>query len=504
MCFRDLCSSFSFFNTLLAFFLLWGPLACQAPVLSDQGSKPMNVLFIAVDDLRPDLGAYGKVYMHTPNMDKLAAEGRLFLRHYVQVPTCGASRRALLTGRRPFLASHLNNHTMAQDLALRPETSYPESFAHHFRRNGYHTVAIGKVTHYVDGKVYTYEQAGAGEKELPYSWDEQIGISDEWGTAWNGFFGYAGGLNRTEAQRQVYPFEAADGPDSMYPDGRIAEEAISQLRQLKGKDQPFLLAVGFYKPHLPFTAPRKYWDLYERDSLPLPPVPGPPKGVDAASLHNSNELNGYHKTLEEAAIDAPLSESYSRLLRHAYAAAVSYADAQVGKVLDALEREGLADNTLVILWGDHGWHLGDQAMWGKHTLFERSLHSTLIVKTPQIPSPGLATRAIVETVDLYPTLTDLCGLPVPDSLDGQSLAPLLKDPQAAGKGHAYGYFKRGISVRNDRYRLTRYFREESPVVELYDHEKDPYESLNLADQLPAQVEALMPLLDKGNTGLYER
>ena len=220
--------------------------------------KPPNVLFIAVDDLRPQTGAYGESGMVTPNFDRFAAQARLFERHYVQVPTCGASRYALLTGNRPASAAHTRNDAI-RDLLPKTERETPESFAHLFRRAGYRTVSIGKISHYVDGRIYSYEGEGEGAFEMPFSWDRRIMPYEKWGTAWNAFFGYADGSNRNMERGAYPPFENADVPDTAYPDGLIAEEAVAQLRELQ--DEPFLLAVGFFKPHLPFTAPAKYWDL---------------------------------------------------------------------------------------------------------------------------------------------------------------------------------------------------------------------------------------------------
>ena len=208
---------------MLGIFLLAIPLIG----LSQSEKRPPNVLFIAVDDLRPELGAYGANYAYTPNMDRFANEGRLFQRHYVQVPTCGASRRALLSGELPSKKIHLNNQAMVKEYMGKEEAEHPETFAHHFKRNGYTTISMGKISHYVDGKVYTYEQEGDGAFELPHSWDKRWGVVDEWKTAWNGFFGYQGGKNRTDEKSQVFPFEVGKGGDRLYPDGRLADKAVA-------------------------------------------------------------------------------------------------------------------------------------------------------------------------------------------------------------------------------------------------------------------------------------
>ena len=283
-----------------------------------------------------------------------------------------------------------------------------------------------------------------------------------------------------------------------------AELALSKLKELKQKDKPFFLGVGFFKPHLPFTAPKKYWDLYDPKDIPLSPTPFIPENVSKESLHGSGELNGYKLTDEAAGLDGPVSDAYARKLRHAYYASVSYIDAQIGKILDELEQLDLTENTVVVLWGDHGWHLGDHLTWGKHTIFERSLKSSLIVKTPKMNQPGVLADGIVETVDIYPTLMQLCEIDKPTDLDGSSFTSQLNDPKSPGKEAAYGYFRNGISARTERYRLTKYFRDAEPKIELYDHKTDPNESKNIAEENPELVNKLMPIWDKGNTGIYEQ
>ncbi|NCB08948.1 MAG: DUF229 domain-containing protein, partial [Bacteroidia bacterium] len=363
--------------SLVRYFLLFSIFcfinACSESENANSG-KP-NVLFICVDDLRPELGCYGNSHIVSPNIDKLADQGSVFTRHFVQVPTCGASRHCLLTGQLPVSVAHLNNNITANTLSLQPETEMPETFVHHLKRNGYYTVGIGKITHHPDGYVYGYTEPKSDIRELPYSWDEMLIDDQKWGSGHNAFFGYADGTNRNTLKGEVKPYECADVPDEGYPDGLTANLAVRKIQELKKKGQPFFLGVGFFKPHLPFTAPQKYWDFYNEAELPLSPVPFIPENVNKASLHGSSEFNQYKLGEEKASLEAPVSEEYARKLRHAYFACVSYIDAQVGKVLDELEKQGLAENTVVVLWGDHGWHLGDQLVWGKHTVFEKALNS---------------------------------------------------------------------------------------------------------------------------------
>ncbi len=456
----------------------------------------LNVLFLAIDDLRPELGCYGQRHMVTPNLDRLASQGRLFQRHYVQVPTCGASRFALLTGRYPRKPAAYANGAFSLSPQVEPREAY--SLPDLFRRHGYATVSLGKITHSPDGLRGGAEgrPLPADRKpELPFSWERTWGPAGEWGHAWSAFFGYAGG--KTRVKKQVPAFEAADVPDTGYPDALTAEETIRELRRLR--DRPFFLAAGFFKPHLPFNAPKKYWDLYSADRIHLSSCPEPPTGIDPkVSLHPGGELFGQYT---EAAENGVVTEKHARRLRHAYYAATSYADAQVGKVLDELDRLGLAKNTVVVAWGDHGWHLGDLGVWGKHTLHEQSLRSALIIRTPGMKNPGKPAQAIVQSVDLFPTLAQVCRLPAPPGLDGASRISLLNDPNGRSNVNSLGFWRKGAMVgrtlRNNRYRLTRWTQEKSnevAQVELYDHQADPHESRNVAAQHPEVVASLTEVL----------
>jgi arylsulfatase A-like enzyme len=325
----------------------------------------------------------------------------------------------------------------------------------------------------------------------------------KWGTGWNAFFGYADGSNRQSRNKMVKPYESAPVEDEGYPDGLTANLAIKKLQELSGKDQPFFLGVGIFKPHLPFNAPQKYWDLYDEADIQLTPSPDIPENVNLSSLHESGEFNQYQLGEEQASLSHPVSDAYARKLKHGYYACIRYIEAQVGKVLDELTRLGLDKNTIVVVWGDHGWHLGDDRIWGKHTIFEWALRSALIVKTPSEEQGGIRDE-IVSTVDLYPTLMELCNMKMPHTTDGISLVKLLENPGRNNwKNVAYGYFRNGITVRTERYRFTKYFREEQPVIELYDHPTDPYENDNIADIHPSVVKRLTKIWKKGNTGIYE-
>ena len=460
-------------------------------------SKP-NVLFIIVDDLRPQLGSYGKPEMHTPNIDRLAESGVRFTRQFVAVPTCGASRYSLLTGYRPSEPIDLSNEAFRQMRQEESESQGPESLVEAFRRGGYHTVGIGKISHYPDGRVYGYDRPKTDNLEMPDSWDEMGLPYGKWEHGWNSFFAYADGTNRTDRLKQdqpAPPTESADVPDTGYPDGLIAQAAIEKLGELKEQDKPFFLAVGFFKPHLPFNAPQKYWDLYPIDDVELSPDPEAPVNVHPElALHNSGETARYTHPANWR--QDPL---HQRHLRRGYFASVSYIDAQVGKVLDELEKQNLAQDTIVVLWGDHGWHLGDLTIWGKHTLFDWALQSPLIIRVPGTGQAGEAADGVVESVDIYPTLADLCGVDAPDDLAGTSLRPMLEDATQTVKPAAFSYWNNGaVSMRTDRYRLSRYNPAEGdPVYELYDLKVDPYETHNIAPDHPELVEKLAADLPAG-------
>lgn len=462
-----------------------------------------NVLFICVDDFRTELGCYGSKRALTPNLDRFAQSSTVFTRHYVQVPTSGASRCSMLTGAYPESRRDVTNEAIAYRMTGKPETAQPESFVHLLRKNGYHTVGIGKIGHSADGYSYAYGSPKSDIPEMPYSWDEFLFNPGPWKNGWDAFFGYAGGTSRILEKGMVKPYECGEVGDEGYPDGLTAELAVEKLKELAGREQPFFLGVGFFKPHLPFNAPEKYWDLYDEQTIPLTKYDYIPLNVNRASLHNSNEIKQYKLGDEDATLDKPVSEAYARKLVHAYLACVSYVDSQIGKVLDALEANGLAENTVVVIWGDHGWHLGEQRVWGKHTIFEVALNSAFMIRQPGVK--GIVSDRVVSSVDIYPTIADLCDVPVEGKMDGTSLRSLIgKKKNKQWQDVAYSYFNNGVTVRTSRYRLTKYYRKAEPVVELYDYRRDPYETENIAGKHPDIVAELMPLLEKGDTGLFRK
>jgi iduronate 2-sulfatase len=434
------------------------------------GDRP-NVLFIAVDDLRATLGCYGDAKAKTPNIDALARRGLRFNRAYCQQAVCNPSRQSLLTGRRPdsIRVWNLVEH-------FRQTAPDAVSLPQHFKEHGYHARSIGKIFH------------GQEPMADPPSWSEPEvleygGMREDYQLA----------VNRGGAGKQA-AVEVADAPDEAYLDGQVAARAAAAF-ELRGRNRPFFLAVGFRKPHLPFTAPRKYWDLY--DPADLRPRPDPhPSTIPALHLHDGVELRGYTDVPD----DGPIPPEQATRLRHGYYACVSFMDAQVGKVLAALDEAGLRERTIVVLWSDHGFHLGERGLWTKTTNFELDARVPLIVSAPQFKHRSAATDALVELVDLFPTLVELCRLPMPHKLEGSSMVPLLDDPARPWKAAAFTQFQRpwrikggatnlGYSVRTTRYRYVQWVERASGRVlatELYDHAADPHETQNLAARADAR------------------
>ena len=412
---------------------------------SVSGSTP-NILFIAVDDLRPELGCYGNTQIVSPNIDRLAASGTVFKEAYCQVPVCGASRASLMTGLYPTRQRFLNYHTKA-DMEVRGIYDLPGWLQEH----GYTTISNGKIYHQKD--------------DFERSWAE---ISHP-GT----FRQYVLPENIALPHKQQPPFEAADVPDNAYPDGKTAEKVIRDLERAKAAGSPFFIAAGFSKPHLPFNAPTKYWDLYDRASLSLPDNYYVPEGAPRQALHNWNELRGqYGEVPQKGAV----SDELALHLIHGYYASVSYADAMIGKILDSLDRLGMSENTIVILWGDHGWQLGEHTLWCKHALFRTSLNAPLILRAPGYKS-GQRSSALVEFVDIYPTLCELAGIKAPDHLQGRSLVPVLKNPNAEFKQAIFSRYQSGEAVKTKN---LSYAQWSGGAEMLYDHDNDLDENVNRA------------------------
>ena len=455
---------------------------CLSSSLFASGRKP-NVLLLCVDDLRPELRCYGADYIQSPNIDRLASAGMVFRQHYVQAPTCGASRCTLLTGCYGA-ASNSALFQRAAKMKSNPK-SVPPSMPAWFRQHGYTTVSVGKVSHHPGGWGGE-DWDDLTQLEMPDAWDRHLLPAGPWKHPRGWMHGLVNGEIRVDAG-DMDVFQSIEGPDSIYPDGISVNEALRQLEQLTSDVQkPFFLAVGILRPHLPFGAPARYFKPY-RDA-PLPPIPHPTKPAAKTTWHRSGEFMKYNRWGRNPNEDA----EFALEVRRHYAACVSYADAQVGRVMRKLAETGAADNTIVILWGDHGWHLGEHSVWGKHTLFEESLRSPLIMSYPGIKRPGQSTNAVVETLDMFPTLCDLAGLPIPDFVDGVSLRPLLEDP--ASPGHpAISYNPAARTIRTDTHRLILH---KDGYAELYDHTSAEKETRNIAQAHPALVEELSTYLQK--------
>jgi iduronate 2-sulfatase len=434
--------------------LLWTlPASMAAADLSQPVGKP-NVLFIAIDDLRPALGCYGDPLVKSPNIDRLAQSSRLFKGAYTHQAVCGPARTALLTGRLPDNTRVWHNRNLFRD-TLPNAVTLPKLF----KNNGYQALSFGKVF------------SGAESELDPPSWSAPEVLRGE-GQGWKNY-----ALPGAKAEGKGAAYEAADVPDDGYPDGKLANLAIATLEKLKQKKQPFFLAVGFFKPHLPFNAPKRYWDLYDPASFDLNGET-PVKDAPEIAYHTHRELGGYEGIPKNEQVSAVQAQT----LRHGYYACVSYVDAQVGKVLDALQRLGLDQNTIVVLWGDHGFSLGEKDRWCKGTNFERDTRVPLMIRAPGMVRPGAPTEALIECVDLYPTLAELAGLTPPRELDGRSLVPILKDPAARGRDVVLSQYTRpwkptgfefmGYSIRTDTHRYTRWIEwtsRRTTAEELYDY-----------------------------------
>lgn len=448
-------------------------------VSAAHAAKP-NVLMICVDDLKPNLGCFGDATAQTPNIDRLAGRGVVFEKAFCNQAVCSPSRNTLMTGLRPQTLG-------IYDLPTHFRKAAPDAvtLTQYFKQHGYKTEGLGKIYHVGHGniddaaswsvpsfkpKAQTYVNAESTSTTRP----SKAGGDRGWAT------------------------ESADTADETYADGKVALETVKRIQAAAEKpEQPFFIAVGFIRPHLPFVAPKKYWDLYDPAALPMPQVKEPPAGAPSYAPQFGGELRQY----SDMPKTGPIDETMTRRLIHGYYAATSYMDAQVGKVLEALEASGQAGNTLVLLWGDHGWHLGDHGMWCKHTNYEQAARIPVIVSAPG-KSAGTKTQSLIETADIYPTLCELAGLPVPQGLDGRSFAAVVTDPAAKIRDSVIHVYPRnallGRAIRTERYRLVEWKKPgaENTVdaFELYDYQADPLETKNLAQEKPDVVGQLKAIL----------
>lgn len=467
-----------------------------------EATRP-NVLLIMVDDLKPAIRGYGDPVAVTPNLDRLIARGTRFDLAYANQAVCAPSRINLMSGAR---STSSGIYDFGQN--LRDYMPNVVTLPQYFMRAGYLAESYGKTFHvghntvgdpqswsapaYKDHVIEYASKAGKARgrtREAALFNEFEVPDGDVWS--------YAKTLKRGIA------WEAPDVPDDAYADGRVAAKAARRLDELKEGTKPFFLAVGFARPHLPFSVPKRYWNLYDRATLPLPSYEEMPRNAPPYAGKVGGEINAY-SPLDPKVREKDYPEALKRTLIHGYYAGVSYVDAQIGKVLDELDRTGLAKNTIVVLWGDHGYHLGDHAIWTKHTNYEQATRQPIVFAGPGVRA-GQATRQPAETVDIYPTLTALAGLGKPSGpqpIDGSDLTPVLRDGSKRVDAYAYHAYPRpqriGQAIRTERYRLVRWTRESDGKREweLYDMVKDPDETQNIASAEPAIRAQLDALLDK--------
>ncbi|MEM6689804.1 MAG: sulfatase [Planctomycetota bacterium] len=522
-------------NTI-TYFLIF----CLTFSLSVSADERPNVLFIAVDDLRPELGCYGSPIAKTPNLDALADEGLLFNRAYCQQAICRPSRASLMTGARPETTGLFHNY-----VALRELQPNILTLPQHFIAGGYETVYCGKIFHNGDtdeGISWSRDPVkrikGLKKPQGTFRLPANQKIQAEDRKAMIAKYGEA--AKRGLASGPAY--EKADVADSAYIDGYNTELAIATLRELVANDdKPFFLAMGYKLPHLNWCSPAKYWEMYDPNEIPMTTSPTAPKGGAAMGLHASFEL----RTRSGIPKSGPLSPELSRTLKHAYLASTSYVDASIGKLISALDEAGVRDNTIIVVWGDHGWHLGDLGVWGKATNYEIATRVPLMISAPGMNAKGMKTDALVELVDIFPTLCELTGQEIPKHTEGLSFVPLMADPDQPWKKAAFSQYPNpalrewaanplspamretwfgpligeveskiqaqqganwdrelfeehltGFTMRTDQYRLVVWKDRRSPsadplFVELYDHETDPHETINIAANETQLVQELL-------------
>lgn len=433
---------------------------------SESKQRKMNVLMLIADDLRPELGCYGVSNIKTPNIDKLAQRGTLFENAYCNIPVSGASRASLLTGMYPKLPNRFIDYEAYACKDVPNAISMPRWF----KENGYYTVSNGKVFHNI---------TDCAEDWSEYPWRVN---PDGYGHDWAEYNKWELWMN-SESGKTINPktmrgpfCESADVEDDAYDDGKATIRTINDLIRLKDKQEPFFLACGFWRPHLPFNVPKKYWDMYEREEIPLADNRFRPKNLP-------KEVQGSKEIFSYACVDNTDDEDFQRKAKHGYYAAVSYVDAQIGKILNALDSLGLAENTIVMFFGDHGWHLGEHNFWGKHSLMERATHVPLIVRAPGMKKGR--TFSPVEFVDLYPTLCELCDIPLPkDQLDGISFVPILKNLKKKTKNAVYIQWQGGDNAVDKRYNYAEWLKKDGKKnIMLFDHKIDKQENENRSNEV---------------------
>lgn len=451
---------------------------------TNEQQKPPNVLFIAVDDLRPELNTYGASHIVSPNIDRLASEGLTFNRAYCNVPVCGASRASLLTGIKPTKDRFVHYYTRAQE-----DTPDAVSLPRHFKDHGYYTISNGKIFHHTDDMEDSWSEKPWRRSGIKNNWrdyvtPENLAIADSTGDS------------------RALPYEWAIVHDTAYVDGLMTKKTVADLHRLKEMDQPFFLAAGYLKPHLPFNAPQKYWDMYPQETISLPDNYYRPEHAPDVAIHNFGELRNYYGVPKAG----PVSDEMAKTLIRGYYACVSYTDALIGQLLTTLDELGLRENTIVILWGDHGWQLGEHTLWCKHSNFDVAMRVPMIISAPGYKG-GLMTNAMAEYIDIFPTLCELAGLELPTQLHGKSFVPLMAEPDQKFKEVIYSRFIRGESIKTDQYLYTEWYSNEGEFQGrmLYDHYLDPDENTNISEfpENKQVVDSLSEMLHKEMKSAFE-
>ena len=477
----------------------------------------LNVLFIAIDDLRPELGAYGHPLVHSPNIDEIANRGITYENAYVQQAVCNPSRASIMTGLRPDALKVWDLQTDFRQ--TRPKVT---TLSQHFMNNGYHASAIGKIYHntipdpqswsdeklHVSGYPFDPDAVYASQSNLAFQRKRMEEITKE------------GQQEKYIDQYGQWYLKAAstedpDVEDDAYYDGAQTTMALNKIEELSKLSKPFFFAIGYYRPHLPFAAPKKYWDLYNAEDIQLAENTAPPQDGPPMAINNMRELRGYSDFPQiPHPIDGRVNDEDARRLKHGYYASVSYVDAQIGRLLTKLNELDLSDNTVIVVFGDHGWKLGEHGSWGKMTNYEIDTRAPLIISIPGQHS-GKRVKKMVEFVDLYPTLSEIAGLTIPEGLEGQSMMPLVNDDDAPWKNAVFSQFFRegiwlapdgreymGYSIRTAQYKYVEWVDWENRILkatELYDHQRDPQENINRASD-PNYAEALADLKDRLDKG----
>jgi len=485
--------------------------------LPDNQKKP-NILFIAADDLRPELNCYGVNYVKSPNIDMIARNGFLFRQAHCQSAVCNPSRASLMTGLRP-------DSTKVWDLNTNFRTTIPDAVTlpQYFKTNGYYAAAIGKIYHNIFPDDQSWSEPEMHIKGYPFDPDavyrgqENVELIEKRkkeiianGNEKRFIDKYGEWYIKSKAT------EVVDMPDNVYYDGAQTDVAIDKLAELSKMEKPFFFGIGYYRPHLPFNVPKKYWDMYDREKIPLAPNDYLPKNSPPMAINNLRELLGYTDFRKyKHPAEGKLDEADARLLKHGYLASVTYVDTLIGRLIERLKELKVYDNTIIILWGDNGWKLGEHNSWCKMTNYEVDTRVPLIVSTPETRSKNIKCDGMVEFVDIYPSLCQLAGLKIPDGLEGTSFVPLMKNPKRQWKKAVFSqYLSEGIwtppdgitymgySIRTERYRYVEFYNwktKEYAACELYDHKVDPDENNNIAvlDKNKELVKKLSAQLKKG-------